>query len=63
MNKRSDMVDMYQNWCKDKDNDKDTHKDKYKDKGEDNDKDKDKMPKRPITCYISKKQGVQGYQI
>ena len=32
-----------------------------KDKDEDNDK--DKMLKRPITCYIFEKQGVQGYQI
>ena len=43
----------------DNDNDKDTQKDKYEDK----DKDKYKMPKRPITCYIFEKQGVQGYQI
>ena len=41
----------------DDDNDKDTRK--YKD----NDKDKDKMLKRPITCYIFKKQGAQGFQI
>ena len=45
------------------DNDKDAHKDKYKDKDEDKDNDKDKMLKRPFTCYIFKKQGVQGYQI
>ena len=36
-----------------------THTDKYEDK----DKDKYKMLKRPITCYIFEKQGVQGYQI
>ena len=45
----------------DNDNDKHTHKDKDKDKDED--KDKDKVLKRPITCYIFEKQGVQGYQI
>ena len=45
----------------DNDNDKDTHKDKYKDKDKDNDK--DKVLKRPITCYVFEKQGVQGYQI
>ena len=43
----------------DNDNDKHTHKDKDKDE----DKDKDKVLKRPITCYIFEKQGVQGYQI
>ena len=36
-------------------NDNDTHRD-Y-------DNDKDKMLIRPITCYIFKKQGAQGYQI
>ena len=40
-----------------KHNDKDTHKDKDKDK----DNDKDKVLKRPITCYVFEKQGVQGY--
>ena len=45
----------------DNDNDKDTHKDKYKDRDEDNYK--DKVLKRPITCYIFEKLGVQGYQI
>ena len=40
-----------------------TKKDKYKDKDEDKDNDKDKVLKRPITCYIFKKLGVQGYQI
>ena len=42
-------------------NDKDNDNDNYKDKDED--KDKDKVLKRPITCYIFEKQGVQGYQI
>ena len=48
-------------FCDDNENDKDTHKDKYKDKDKDNDK--DKVLKRPITCYVFEKQGVQGYQI
>ena len=48
-------------FCDDNDNDKDTHKDKYKDK--DGDDDIDKVVKRPITCYIFEKQGVQGYQM
>ena len=48
-------------FCDDNDNDKDTHKDKDKDKDKENDK--DKVPKRPITCYIFEKLGVQGYQI
>ena len=43
------------------DNDKDTQKDKYKDRDKENDK--DKVLKKPITCYIFKKMGVQGYQI
>ena len=43
----------------DKDKDKDTHKDKYEDK----DNDKYKMLKRPITCYIFEKLGVQVIQI
>ena len=38
-------------------------KDKDKDKDKDEDKDKDKVLKRPITCYIFEKLGVQGYQI
>ena len=42
---------------RDKYKDKDTHKDK--DKDEDNDK--DNVLKRPITCYIFEKLGVQGY--
>ena len=49
----SNIEDKYKN--------EDTHKDKYRDKDEENDK--DKMLKRPITCNIFKKQGVQRYQI
>ena len=41
------------------------HKDKDKDRGKDKDKDKykDRVHRRPIICYIFKKEGVQGYQL
>ena len=48
-------------FCDEVYNNKDTHKDKYKDKDEENDR--DKVLKRPITCSIFEKLGVQGYQI
>ena len=41
----------------------DAYNDKDNDQEKDNDNDKDKVFKRPITCYISEKLGVQGYQI
>ena len=44
-------------------NDKYNDQDKDDDKDKDKDNDKDKVLKRPITCYVFEKQGVQGYQI
>ena len=49
------VEDHYPLLDKDKDKDNDKHKDK--------ENDKDKVLKRPITCYVFEKQGVQGYQI